>query len=214
MADKAHHSSRDDLLSAAKKVFARLGYEKATIKDLADEAGVNVSAISYYFGGKESLYEICLKDFAQSQMGFADRFLKAPQSREDFKLRLRLFSEEFLHLHLKEPNLCKILHRDFEGQNPIAMKLFKTSFFPIYKSLENFLASAKKLKFLKTELDPQLTAFFIFGMLIHMHKADSMRKEVLGSSITHPKEFDNTIDYFIEISLNGILKEEPQGASK
>lgn len=214
MAEKHSETSCESLIKAAKKVFASLGFEKSTIKDLATEAGLNVSAISYYFGGKEALYEFCLKDFAKSQMGFADRFLKEPQSREDFKLRLRLFCEEFLQLHLREPNLCKILHRDFEAQNPIAMKLFKSSFFPIYKSLENFLGYAKKMKILKPELDPQLASFFIFCMLIHAHKADAMRKDVLGTSITNPKDFDLTIDYLIEISLNGILKDELQGATK
>ena len=214
MSDKVFQSSREDLIRAAKKVFAQLGYEKATIKDLADEAGVNVSAISYYFGGKEALYEFCIQDFAQSQMGFADRFLKMPKNREDFKLRLRLFSEEFLQLHLKESSLCTILHRDFEAKNPIAMKLFKSSFFPIFKSLENFLVAGKKLKILRHDLDPQLATFFIFGMLVHMHKADAMRKEVLGTSISNPKDFDASINYFIEISLSGILKDEAHGATK
>jgi hypothetical protein len=51
-------------------------------------------------------------------------------------------------------------------------------------------------------------------MLIHAHKADAMRKDVLGTTITNPKDFDLTINYLIEISLNGILKDEPQGATK
>ena len=206
--DKSHPSSREDLLKVAKAVFAEIGFDRATVKDLADRAGVNISAISYYFGGKEALYEACLKEFALLQMGFADRFLKAPKSLEDFKLRLRLFSEEFIQLHLKEPELCRILHRDFEAKNPIAMGVFKTSFFPIYRSLESFIVAAKKLKILRPDLDPQMSTFFVFGMLIHIVKADPMRKEILGSSVTLPKDFESTIDYFINIALNGILRDE------
>jgi AcrR family transcriptional regulator len=212
--DKNAPGSRADLLRVAKKIFADIGFDRATVKDLADRACVNVSAISYYFGGKEALYESCLKDFAQMQVGFADRFLKTPLSREDFKLRLRLFTEEFIQLHLKEPDLCRIIHRDFEGRNPIAMDVFKTSFFPIYKSLESFISSAKKNKILRSDIDPIMSTFFIFGMIIHIVKADPMRKEILGTSVTQPKEFDSTIDYFINIALNGILRDEHSGAQK
>lgn len=212
--EKSHASSKEDLLRVAKSVFADIGFDRATVKDLADRAGVNISAISYHFGGKEALYEACLKEFALLQTSFADRLLKTPQNKEDFKLRLRLFSEEFIQLHLKEPELCRILHRDFEARNPIAMEVFKNSFFPIYKSLELFISSAKKLKILRTGIDPQMSTFFIFGMIIHVIKADPMRKEVLGTSVTEPKEFDSTIDYFINIALNGILRDETSGAVK
>lgn len=198
----------------AKVVFAEIGFDRATVKDLADRAGVNVSAVSYYFGGKEALYESCLKDFAQLQMGFADRFLKPAKNIDDFKLRLRLFSEEFIQLHLKEPDLCRILHRDFEAKNPMAIDIFKTSFFPIYRSLENFVSAAKKSKILRPDLDPQLSTFFVFGMLIHIVKADPMRKEMLGSTVTKPKDFESTIDYFINIALEGIMKTDSAGISK
>ncbi len=211
---KTHASSREELLRIAKNVFADIGFDRATVKDLADQASVNISAISYHFGGKEGLYEACLQEFALLQISFADRILKTPQNREDFKLRLRLFSEEFIQLHLKEPDLCRILHRDFEARNPIAMDVFKTSFFPLYKSLEAFISSAKKLKILRADLDPQMSTFFIFGMIIHIVKADPLRKEVLGTSVTQPKEFDSTIDYFINIALNGILRDDTSGASK
>ncbi len=212
--EKQTTNSREDLLRVAKSVFAEIGYDRATVKDLADRANVNVSAISYHFGGKEALYEACLKEFALLQVGFANRILKTPQTREDFKLRLRLFAEEFIQLHLKESDLCRILHRDFEAQVPIAMTIFKSSFFPFYKSLEAFISSAKKLKLLRPEIDPHMATFFIFGMMIHIVKADPMRKEVLGTSVTQPKEFDLTIDYFINIALGGILRDENSGVHK
>ncbi len=209
--DKSQMSSREDLLRAGKSVFAELGYDRATVKDLADRAQVNIGAVSYHFGGKQALYESCLKDFAQLQMGFADRFLKSPTSVDDFRLRLRLFSEEFIQLHLKEPDLCRILHRDFEAKNPVAIKVFKTSFFPIYRSLESFVAAAKKMKILRADLEPQLSAFFIFGMLIHIVKADPMRKEMRGNSVTKAKDLETTLDYFINISLSGVLSEDKRG---
>ncbi len=58
------HDSRTALLSAARYVFAEKGYEGTTVKELADRAGVNVSLVSYHFGGKEGLYKECILHIA------------------------------------------------------------------------------------------------------------------------------------------------------
>ena len=50
-------AARDRLLNAAVDVFGRLGFEAATTRAIAAAAGTNVQAISYYFNGKEGLYE-------------------------------------------------------------------------------------------------------------------------------------------------------------
>ncbi|MCO6004978.1 TetR family transcriptional regulator [Actinoallomurus purpureus] len=52
--------SRRLLLDAALEEFAAKGYAGARVQDIADRAGVNKQLISYYFGGKQGLYE-CLK---------------------------------------------------------------------------------------------------------------------------------------------------------
>jgi TetR/AcrR family transcriptional regulator, regulator of cefoperazone and chloramphenicol sensitivity len=48
--------SRQRLLLAALKLFAAKGFAKTSIREIAQAAGANVAAISYYFGDKESLY--------------------------------------------------------------------------------------------------------------------------------------------------------------
>jgi len=54
-------STRRLLLSAARRRFARNGYAATTVRDIADEAGVNVALISRYFASKEGLFEACLQ---------------------------------------------------------------------------------------------------------------------------------------------------------
>ena len=45
------------LLEAAGRVFARLGYETASVDDIAFEAGVGKPTVYRYFAGKEALFE-------------------------------------------------------------------------------------------------------------------------------------------------------------
>lgn len=49
-------ASRERLLAEALRLFAEHGFAKTSTRAIAQAAGVNISAISYYFGDKEGLY--------------------------------------------------------------------------------------------------------------------------------------------------------------
>jgi len=44
------------ILLAAEKLFAQHGYHAVTIRDIADEAGVPLALVGYYFGPKHELF--------------------------------------------------------------------------------------------------------------------------------------------------------------
>ncbi len=54
-------ATRAAILEAAKRQFAQLGYDRAGLRDIAGEAGVDVALIKRYFGGKEALFVEALK---------------------------------------------------------------------------------------------------------------------------------------------------------
>lgn len=45
------------IIAAAEKLFASNGYAGTSVRDIAEEAGVNIAMISYYFGSKEKLIQ-------------------------------------------------------------------------------------------------------------------------------------------------------------
>jgi AcrR family transcriptional regulator len=55
------HATRAALLEAAKAQFAKLGYDSATLRDIAAAAGADVALVGRYFGGKEGLFTEALK---------------------------------------------------------------------------------------------------------------------------------------------------------
>jgi AcrR family transcriptional regulator len=53
--------TRAELLAAARVEFAQRGYEGATVRMIADRAGVDPAMVNHWFGGKESLFTEALQ---------------------------------------------------------------------------------------------------------------------------------------------------------
>ncbi len=53
--------TRAELLDAARVEFAQRGYEGATVRVIADRAGVDPAMVNHWFGGKEALFTEALQ---------------------------------------------------------------------------------------------------------------------------------------------------------
>jgi TetR/AcrR family transcriptional regulator, regulator of cefoperazone and chloramphenicol sensitivity len=52
---------RRKIVEIAGQIFAEVGYEAATVRQITDRAQVNVAAVNYYFGDKSQLYRAVLQ---------------------------------------------------------------------------------------------------------------------------------------------------------
>lgn len=67
-------ATRSAILEAARIHFAKSGYDRASLREIAQEAACDVSLIKRYFGGKEALFTEALKaSFKADQLNAWDR---------------------------------------------------------------------------------------------------------------------------------------------
>src|SRR5919108_343657 len=59
--------TQERLLDAAGQVFAAKGYEGASVREICQQAAVNIAAVNYYFRDKERLYIEAVKSACQRQ---------------------------------------------------------------------------------------------------------------------------------------------------
>ena len=74
---------RSQLIAAAIPLFARKGLHGVSVRELARAAGINLSMISYHFGGKEGLYAAVVEEQFASlrQMAEVARLNIAPAEK-------------------------------------------------------------------------------------------------------------------------------------
>ncbi|PWG78107.1 TetR/AcrR family transcriptional regulator, partial [Pararcticibacter amylolyticus] len=67
-AESAEISTEEKIRQAAHKVFTRKGYAATRTRDIAEEAGINLALLNYYFRSKEKLFAKIMTDSLQHFM--------------------------------------------------------------------------------------------------------------------------------------------------
>jgi AcrR family transcriptional regulator len=75
--------TRRRLLAAARRRFARDGYSATTVRDIADDVGVNIALINRYFGSKEGLFGACLDEAVRDLVRSSGEVRGLPQVAEE-----------------------------------------------------------------------------------------------------------------------------------
>lgn len=93
-------ATRERLINAAERLFAELGFRNASVRDITREAGCNIAAVNYHFGGKNNLYREVflrrLRDLRQKRLESIDAALAAAGDDFDLEDLLRTFTSAFV----------------------------------------------------------------------------------------------------------------------
>ncbi len=81
MKKNSNENSKEKILQVATKLFAQKGFDGASIREICNEAGVNICMISYYWGGKKELYQGIIDNLIEIQNNYIKSFLNL---NEDF----------------------------------------------------------------------------------------------------------------------------------
>lgn len=196
--------TRVALLKAAEELFASQGFSATSVKEICDQAGVNVSLVSYYFESKEGLYREVLSRFGAEGLAIAERVLSLPQSREEFRVRLQMFASEVVRKHADEPRLTKILHREIQQKSSPVQEVFQATFHKVFERLFGFIRHAQEAGYVKADLDPLLVTGLFVGAVFHQCNTDELRCSLYGLTIQDESFRNKLVDHAIRVFLEGI----------
>lgn len=194
-------SASASLLQAAKHLFARKGLNGTSIRDIAQEAGVNSSLISYYFQGKEGLYRACLKEIGEQRFSVAQQILQPPNNKDDFRVRLSLFIDNLFELYLEDIDTGLIVIREYDRINSPAEDVFKNTFLKIVDLAIAFFEEAQKADVIDAKKDPFVMASLLFGCISSQMRLDHIKGRHYERSLKDPKEREKTKNHIIDLFL-------------
>lgn len=80
-------STEEKIKEAARKVFISKGYAGTRTRDIAEESGLNLALINYYFRSKEKLFEIVMLEKIQKFLGVLQPVLNDTATSIDIKVQ-------------------------------------------------------------------------------------------------------------------------------
>jgi len=96
-------STEEKIKEAASKVFTKKGYGNARTRDIAEEAGINLALLNYYFRSKEKLFEIVMGERIQKLFGILTPVLNDTETTLEEKFER--ITENYINMLIEHPDL-------------------------------------------------------------------------------------------------------------
>lgn len=65
----SERNTEEKIIAAARKVFLNKGFSATRTRDIAEEAGINLALLNYYFRSKQKLFELVMQEKIQKLFG-------------------------------------------------------------------------------------------------------------------------------------------------
>ncbi|MEA1874281.1 MAG: TetR/AcrR family transcriptional regulator [Bacteroidota bacterium] len=110
MEKEKHNKIRQSLLKSAEQLFARFGFEKTTMNDIANEARKGKSSLYYYFSSKEEIFKAVVTTEAEQ---FKDIITETLENIDDPKEQIKQYFSIRMHRFQELSNLYAVMRNDY-----------------------------------------------------------------------------------------------------
>ena len=183
MMEKKEIGQSEKILNAAIQCISTKGYASVSLRDIADEAGVVLSQVNYYYKNKEGLFIEVVKVLAQRYLQEIEDKLSQGKTEEERGAYLIEFFQDML---LRNPGLFKLLF-DMTSmalwsdtfREPLR-KLFDDATALVEKYMTKGFAETRNTDNYSSSVLSRVTLGALFGTSIHIMLAED-RKDAVES---------------------------------
>ena len=203
--------ARARLLDAALRLFAVQGFAKTSTREIAQAAGVNIAAISYYFGDKAGLYRAVFTEPLGSPEQDIPRY-----NQPDMPLRASLegFFASFLE-PMKQSDLvqhCMRLHfREMLEPTGLWQKELEQGIKPAHAAIVAVLC--RHLGLPEPDLEVHRLAFGISGLALQLFVGREVVDAICPELVATPTAIDTAASRLADFAEAMVLAEMARRAS-
>ena len=151
-------STEEKFKEAARIVFMKKGYSATKTRDIAEQAGLNLALLNYYFRSKEKLFEIIMIEKIQQLFAFIAPVFNNPNT--SLTEKIDAIATNYIDLLLQNPNLPLFVLSEIRNNPERFGKNIQLETF-IMKS--NFV---KQLTEKKPDINPVQLFITFLGMMV------------------------------------------------
>lgn len=203
-------SAREKIMNVAAELFAEKGLEGVSVREISKEADVNLSLVSYYFGGKEGLYKAVLEENTrEAAASLAQVLHREPgqaMTKEMFRKIIHGVIEHMVEIKLKKPTIARLMMRERLTGLPHARHVYEEVFGPIADMLVEMFDEAKGKKIVCGDLNPRayivaLTESIWGYLFFHDCKLKNWK-----DAYRFPKDKQEYIQFMVRLYTEGIYQ--------
>ena len=154
------------ILDAAERRFAVQGFAATTVKQVADDAGVNSALLYYYFTDKETLYRAVLRRLIGGLVVEGMEEVLASLPPRQVVARLVHFQARFLLAH---PNAPRLMAREFaDHQAERAEDAITRLAATLFARLCTAVRAGQESGEFRRDLDPRFAAISIIAQVVYL----------------------------------------------
>jgi len=198
---------RENILRAALAEFSVKGFTGASVRTIAQEAGVAHGLIRHYFQSKDELFR-CAADYLFDQVFSVLQQAAAVESSADPIKHLQFQIRSFVHMSAKLPYMAAFLVQAGLNGGENFLYVVQKHVKPLQElSLAPFREAVAQGLLVDFEPD--------FILLIATHAASApfansaVRHAVVGDYSTDPVKIDRYADTLINVLMHGCIKKTP-----
>ncbi|ABX42206.1 TetR/AcrR family transcriptional regulator [Lachnoclostridium phytofermentans] len=169
---------QEHIINAALNAFGRNGYKKASIADIAKEAGIAKGMVMYYFGSKKNLYLYLVNLSGKLLIEEIERGMD--QSVTDFFDKIKMVSDIKIAMMKKHPAIISFLSSMFFETDEEVRDDIKAFISDGIKVRAEKVFDGTDVSKFKDDVDPKLLNKFILwageGLTNDLHLNDNMDK--------------------------------------
>ena len=189
---------RNRLMLTATRLFAERGLNGVSIRELSTAAGVSISMISYYFGGKEGLYSSVL----QEQFASFDQIEEIVAAGSESLATIEAYIRWIIVRHRSNPYLLRFYTSELTNPTQFFPVIVQPAIGKVIQILVQIIEEGIAGNSFRKDLNPVDTVLAMAGMVNYYFLSMLATQELVDHS---PKRDEELIRHYMDIFTKGIL---------
>jgi TetR/AcrR family transcriptional regulator len=194
------------LIAAGRKLFARRGYDGASVRAITEEAGANLGAITYHFGSKHGLYDAVV---AECLGPFAERVVEVASAEGTALDRLAEVVRAYFEHLWDNPDLPFLMMQELAAGRlppPSAQSALRRMLGAL-SGLIVFGQSAGEIR----EGEPVLMAFSVIAQPVHLTVVRPVAALIAGIDQDGVAARERLVNHVVTFVRRGLEPDAPRG---